>query len=307
MEFQPPSELSPFEVLFDLSEPNPTLPEGLVRFAGSFGFPEPPPLELLEDRPWVFANFVQSLDGLVSFGGTRPGGEWIARSRHDRWMMDLLRAHADALICGARSLIREARYGKIPGGPVFRIVDPELLRLREQVLGLGKLKNIIVTGSGKLRPEEYRLFHSEHVEAWIATTPQGRRQLGEAADSRVLITGAENRVDWKVLLHTLRSEHGVRRLLCEGGPTLYGDMVRAGVVDEKFLTISPQEIGAGLPPEMTPAEQQANAGITLRPTSFSGPGFAIETARWYHWISCRRADNHEFNRYRVATSGPPLP
>ena len=309
VEFQPPAELSPFEVLFDLSEPNPALPEGLVRFAGNLGFP-PPPQESLEARPWVFANFVQSLDGLVSFGGTRPGGEWIARSQHDRWMMDLLRAHADALICGARSLILEARYGKIPGGPVFRIVDPELLRLREQVLGLGKLKNIIVTGSGKLRPQDYRLFRSEHVEAWIATTPQGRRELGEAAGSRVLITGAEDRVDWKDLLHTLRSEHGVRRLLCEGGPSLYGDMVRAGVVDEKFLTISPQEIGAGLPQEMIatePPEQQANAGVTLRPTSFSGPGFAIETARWYHWISSRRAGDHEFNRYRIIPSGQNLP
>src|SRR3990172_13098408 len=108
MDYPPPTELTPFEVLFDSSEKNPALPEGLLRFAGNLGFPEPP-----LERPWVFANFVQSIDGLVSFGGTRPGGEWIARSRHDRWMMDLLRAHADALICGARSLILETRYGKI--------------------------------------------------------------------------------------------------------------------------------------------------------------------------------------------------
>ena len=32
---------------------------------------------------------------------------------------------------------------------------------------------------------------------------------------------------------------GVRALLCEGGPTLLGALVAAGLVDELFLTISP--------------------------------------------------------------------
>lgn len=302
MEFQPPSGLAPFEVLFDASEPNPALPAGLVRFAGNLGFPEPP-----ADRPWVFSNFVQSLDGLVSFGGTRPGGEWIARSRHDRWMMDLLRAHADALICGSRSLILEARYGRLPGGPVFRIVDPELLRLREKVLGRGKQINIVVTGSGDLRTDDYRLFHSEHVDAWIATTPEGRPRLGDTGKIRVLVSGSGNRVNWHDLLGNLRREHGVQYLLCEGGPHLYGEMARGGVVDEKFLTVAPQEIGAGFPNQMDAAEALANTGMITRPTSFTGPGFTIETARWYQWISSRRSGHHEFSRYRALPPGAEPP
>lgn len=298
MEFQPPSGLAPFEVLFDASEPNPALPAGLVRFAGNLGFPEAP-----AERPWVFSNFVQSLDGLVSFGGTRPGGEWIARSRHDRWMMDLLRAHADALICGSHSLILEARYGEISGGPVFRIVEPELLRLREEVLGRGKQINIVVTGSGNLRIHDYRLFHSEHVDAWVATTPDGLHRLGDTGKTRVLVSGSGNRVNWHDLLRNLRRENGVRYLLCEGGPHLYGEMVRDGVVDEKFLTVAPQEIGAGFPNQMDAAEARANAGMIARPTSFTGPGFTVETARWYQWISSRRSGHHEFSRYRVLPPG----
>ena len=294
MEFHPPSGLAPFDVFFDSSEKNLALPAELLHFVGNIGFPEPP-----TDRPWVFANFVQTMDGMVSFGGRRPGGEWIARSSHDRWMMDLLRAHADALICGARSLALEARFGKIPGGPVYRIVDAELLRLRESVLRRGKLKNIIVTGSGKLRPENYRLFRSEHVEAWIATTPAGRRALGDTASGPILTTGKEHLLDWEALLRQLRIEHGIRYLLCEGGPMLYGSMVRAGLIHEKFLTISPQEIGAGFPEPSDPADREANAGLSGRPTSFTGPGLSVETARWYQWISSRRAGSHEFNRYRL--------
>jgi riboflavin biosynthesis pyrimidine reductase len=294
VDFAAPDGLSPFEVLFDSSEPNAALPSELTAFVGNLGFPTPPP-----DRPWVFANFVQSIDGLVSFGGSHPGGEWISRSRHDRWFMDLLRAHADALICGAQSLRAEAQYGRIEGGPVYRIVDASLLRLRHDVLGRAKQRNIIITGSGNLRVADYRIFRSEHVDAWIATTPEGLCELGDRSTPNgevpVLVTGEGHSIDWRNLLRRLRSEYGVRYLLCEGGPTVYGEMMRAGCIDEKFLTIAPQEIGAGLPAEAT-ADRSSTA---MRPSSFRGPGFTPEAARWYQWISCRRTGDHEFNRYRA--------
>src|SRR5690349_20294300 len=93
-----PADLQPFEVLFDSSEVNPALPEEIVKFAGNVGFPAPP-----ADRPWIYSNFVQSLDGMVTFGGKHPEGRWIAQSKHDRWMMDLLRAQADAVLYGTGS------------------------------------------------------------------------------------------------------------------------------------------------------------------------------------------------------------
>lgn len=289
-----PFDLRPFEVLFDQSEPNLALPPGLLRFVGNLGFPQPP-----AERPWVYANFVQSLDGLVSFGGRRPGGQWVAQSRHDRWMMDLLRAHADAILCGARSLILETLYGGIPGGPVYRIVDAELLRLREEKLGRRKLVVILVTGSGDLRLSEYRLFRSEHVEAWVATTPAGLACLGDAGQTRVLVSGQGNLLDLRELLHRLRVDYGIEYLLCEGGPTLYGHLIRGGWMDEKFVTIAPQEIGAGLPPQQERTEWEIQAGTATRPTSIGGAGFSVEEARWYRWVSCRRAGDHEFNRYRA--------
>jgi hypothetical protein len=69
MEILPPPDLSPFDVLFDKSELNRALPPELLRFVGNLGFPPPP-----AERPWVFANFVQSLDGLVSFGAIAEDG-----------------------------------------------------------------------------------------------------------------------------------------------------------------------------------------------------------------------------------------
>ena len=42
-------------------------------------------------------------------------------------------------------------------------------------------------------------------------------------------------------------ERGCRRILCEGGPTLFGSVLEAGILDELFLTVSPLFAGWGLP------------------------------------------------------------
>lgn len=295
-----PADLSPFDVLFDHSELNPAMPMELREFAGNIGFPQP-----FAERPWIFANFVQSMDGMVTFGGQHPGGEWIARSRHDRWMMDLLRAHADALICGARSLELEARFGRIfpgGGGPTYRIVDTGLLDYRANMLRRKKLINIIVSGSGSLRPAEYRLFRSDHVEGWIATTPAGAAKLQGAEGIRVLVCGERERMDWHELTSQLR-HLGISHLLCEGGPALYGSLMRERLIDEKFLTISPQEIGAE-PPAANPSlrsEEPPQSVAACRLTGFAGPGFSPEAAQWYSLMSCRRAGDHLLLRYRAGS------
>lgn len=48
-------------------------------------------------------------------------------------------------------------------------------------------------------------------------------------------------------VHALRREHGVRSILCEGGPALLTDLVRAGLVDELHLVLAPK-LAAGPDP-----------------------------------------------------------
>ena len=40
-------------------------------------------------------------------------------------------------------------------------------------------------------------------------------------------------------MRSLRAEHGVRSLLCEGGPGLHAELLEAGLVDELFVTLGP--------------------------------------------------------------------
>ena len=47
----------------------------------------------------------------------------------------------------------------------------------------------------------------------------------------------------EAVLQSLHADYGVRSVLCEGGPSLFGQLVRGGVLDELFLTLSPKLVG----------------------------------------------------------------
>jgi riboflavin biosynthesis pyrimidine reductase len=292
-----------FEVLFDYGEPA-AVEHDAFQLYGPLGFPQPP-----ADRPWIFSNFVQSLDGIVSLKGAHAAGSDISQSPEDRWLMDLLRAHADAVLLGINTLREEKQVSqKRPRGPVFRIMDPALRALRTQ-LGRGREKNIFVTGAAALDLAEFAVFDGDKVDAVILTTRNGAARLARTRSHphvRVMVCGEDNFVDLYHATRALRQELGIRYLLCEGGPTLYGHLQRAGLLHEKFLTVSPIEVGLIIPAEQPPTEYEtrnpgplACGSTRLRPTTFMAPGFTLDNATWWKWLSCRKVGEHQFNRYRL--------
>ena len=283
-----------FEVLFDTGEPS-RVEDAAYQSYGWLGFPA-----ALTNRPWIYSNFVQSLDGIVSFKGKHAAGSDISRSEEDRWLMDLLRAHADAVLVGMNTLLDETELGSRARGPVFRIMDPELRKLREK-LGKKREKNIIVTGAGTADLSGYRVFDGELVDAMVATTRSGAKRLEERnshANVKVIAAGEGKLIDLRRMVEILRREHGIEYLLCEGGPTLYGYMSRAGLIDERFVTISPIEVGQLVPEEQERTGADVRNPSLYRPTMFNAPGFTAADAPWWQWVSCRRAGDHQFSRYR---------
>lgn len=282
-----------FEILFDHGERSP-IEDAAYQPYGRLGFPPAP-----VGRPWIYSNFVQSLDGIASFKGQHATGADISQSSEDRWLMDLLRAHADGIILGVNTLIEETRLAA-GRGPIYRIEDPVLRELRRK-LGKQREKNIFVTGSFRFDLGAYQVFDGDAVDALVITTTSGAVRLAEKKSHshvKVIVTGEGPLVDLAKAMHILRAEHGIEHLLCEGGPTLYGYMSRAGLIDEKFLTVSPVEIGLFIPPEQEPSEFEKTTPPKERPTTFMAPGFIKENAPWWQWVSCRRVDDHQFNRYR---------
>jgi riboflavin biosynthesis pyrimidine reductase len=284
-----------FQVLFDDAEPSLIEHPAFAPY-GKLGF-----LRAHAERPWTYANFVQSIDGIASFKGKHAAGSDISQSAEDRWLMDLLRAHADAILTGIHTLMEETlswptlNEGR---GPVYRIEDESLRDLRQK-LGRKREKVIFVTASGGVDPRAYRVFDGDQMDAMILTTKSGATRLqGRIDKERLIIAGDDKTIDLPEAMRMLRNEMSVEHLLCEGGPTLYGSLARAGLIDEKFVTVSPVEIGLLAPPEQDITPAGTGAQLNVRPTTFTFPGFTKETAPWWRWMSCRRVGDHQFNRYR---------
>jgi riboflavin biosynthesis pyrimidine reductase len=286
-----------FQVLFDDAEPSLIEHPAFAPY-GKLGFPA-----AHAERPWTYANFVQSIDGIASFKGQHAAGSDISQSAEDRWLMDLLRAHADTIITGIHTLVEETlsapklNQGR---GPVYRIEDESLRDLRAR-LGRKRERIIFVTASGSVDPRSYREFDGDQMDALILTTKAGAPRLqGRIGQERLIIAGEDKTIDLPEAMLTLRKQMGVEHLLCEGGPTLYGSLARAGLIDEKFVTVSPIEIGLLAPPEQDITPAGTGSQLNLRPTTFMFPGFTSENAPWWRWMSCHRVGDHQFNRYRRA-------
>jgi riboflavin biosynthesis pyrimidine reductase len=284
-----------FDIFFDDAEPSLINHSGFAPY-GKMGFPS-----AHAERPWTIANFVQSIDGIASFKGLHAAGSDISQSAEDRWLMDLLRAHADAIITGIHTLVEETlsapklNEGR---GPVYRIEDESLRELRAK-LGRKREKVIFVTASGSVDPRAYRVFDGDLMDALVLTTKAGAARLQGRNDKvQLIVAGEDKNINLPIAMAILRKEMGIKHLLCEGGPTLYGSMARAGLIDEKFVTVSPVEIGLLVPPEQGVSPAGKGTQLNVRPTTFMFPGFTKETAPWWRWMSCRRVGDHQFNRYR---------
>lgn len=284
-----------FEILFEHGEPS-SIQHSAYSTYGQLGFPQPP-----GDRPWTYSNFVQSLDGIASFKGKHASGAAISQSAEDRWLMDLLRAHADAVMVGVNTLVEETELGERERGPVFRIMAQDCQNLR-QALGRRREMNIIVTGAATLDLSAYRVFDGQYVDAVVVTTRKGAARLAERKSHphvRVLASGEDQFVNLPEVARMLSCELGIRYLLCEGGPTLYGYMAKAGLIDEKFVTVAPVEVG-----QIIPSDQESVAGEVsrIRPTTFNAPGFLAGDESHWRWMSCRKVGEHQFSRYRSITA-----
>jgi 5-amino-6-(5-phosphoribosylamino)uracil reductase len=167
--------------------------------------------------PYVRVNFVSSADGAVSVDGRSGGLGSVA----DRRVFGMLRELADVVLVGAGT-VRTEDYRGARRPTRGRDTPPPIA---------------VVTGSAGLDPES-RLFTDTAVPPIVltlASAPADNRERLAAAGADVVVL---ERLTPDALLAEL-ARRGLHRVLCEGGPMLFGDLVAADAVDELCLTVAP--------------------------------------------------------------------
>lgn len=179
------------------------------------------------DRPYVVCNFVASADGKATLGGRSAalGGEG------DRAVFALLRTQVDAVLAGTRTL-RVEHYGAL-------VRDPELRELRVREGRAPQPLAVVVSRSGVV-PFEIPLFAdpASRVALYLPANAKA-----PACAAQLVVHPSPATGELADVLRSLRSEHEVRSLLCEGGPTMLGELIVEDLVDELFLTLAPALVG----------------------------------------------------------------
>jgi riboflavin biosynthesis pyrimidine reductase len=274
---------SPFQTLFSAAgEDGIALGGGAQTIYGEWVLPG------FEDRPYVYVNFVTSRDGRVSFNipGAFGGGAVSRNNVHDQWLMGLLRARADAIMVGDNTLKLEPEHiwtaetifpGDAAGFSAIRQIEGR----QAQPL------QVFVSANGTI-PEHAAVLRVPALRIVIATTETGAgnalKHLGVRHNIDILACGDEQ-VDFHLLYDLLWSRYQVRSLLCEGGPRLYGSILRAGAIDEEFVTLSPIVIGNV-------------SGVQERPGLVEGTAFSPNDAPVSTLLSVRKAGDYLFLRSR---------
>lgn len=181
-------------------------------------------------RPHVRMNFVESADGAVTISGRSEG----LGGRTDRELMQVLRAMADVVVVGAGT-VRVEGYGGVD-------VDDDLVAWRRSHGLEDQPALAVVSGGLRLEPGDDVFLGTRHRPV-LVTTDAALRTRGDAfAPVATLISAGIDTVDLRIMLDVF-AERGWTRVLCEGGPHLFGSLLGAGLVDEVCVTLSPLLVG----------------------------------------------------------------
>ncbi len=186
---------------------------------------------------WVRANFIASLDGGATIGGTTGG----LGGPGDRALFNLLRALADVIVVGAGT-------ARIEGYGGARLTVAQ--RQDRQARGQSEVPPLaVVTQSGRL-DHDMPMFTRTEVPPLVLTCTAAadatRSRLAGLAEVLDCSRHDPDRVDESAVLAAL-GDRGMHRVLTEGGPMLMGSFVEQDLLDELCLTIAPCVIGGSAP------------------------------------------------------------
>lgn len=184
------------------------------------------------DRGGLRLDFVASVDGAGSSDGASAG----LQTPGDNRVFAALRDLADVVVAGAGT-VRTEGYRKVR-------VNPHRAEIRRHYGLPAEVPLAVVSRSLHLDPDA-EAFTAPGPRTVVLTCAGADAEVRAALErtAEVIICG-DDEVDL-VAARAALQERGLTRILCEGGPTLFADLARAGVVDELCLSVTPFLAGPG--------------------------------------------------------------
>jgi riboflavin biosynthesis pyrimidine reductase len=193
------------------------------------------------DRPYVLANMVAGLDGSAAVSG-RVGV--LSTPTDARLFLDL-RSTADIVLVGAQT-VRQERYGPV------RLSDERRGARRDS--GRPETPRVAVVSQTLDFDWSIPLFADPSGPRPYLVTSEAAApgRLAEASRHADVVVAGQASVDLGQALGQLKDD-GAAVVLCEGGPTLLGELAAAGLLDELCLSITPVMGGDPLPLSLAPS------------------------------------------------------
>ncbi|GAA1674403.1 pyrimidine reductase family protein [Glycomyces endophyticus] len=195
---------------------------------------------------WLRVNFVSSADGAA----TLEGLSGPLSGEDDKRVFKVLRARCDVLLAGSGT-VRAEGYG-----PLVLSEERKAWR-REQ--GLPEVPVMaIATRTASLDPKAGIFTEAPRRPILLCPADLQEERLDPFREVADVIAVGVGGIDFRAAVAALRAQ-GLRQILCEGGPHVFGGLIAAGLADELDLTLSPLLVGAG---PMRIAEGAAAADAT---------------------------------------------
>jgi riboflavin biosynthesis pyrimidine reductase len=196
-------------------------------------------------RPFVYSNFITSLDGRIAIPHpTRPGQMVPKSTANDRdWrLFQELAAQADLIISTGRYL-RDWADGRAQ--EILRVDDPDFADLKEWRLaqGLSPQPDIaVISGSLRFPIPDVLTAGGRKVVVFTTANPDLERVAEIDAKAGQVIVAGEKSVDGAQMMQHL-TELGYQTIYSAAGPKVLHLLLVGRVLDQLYLTYANRLLG----------------------------------------------------------------